>query len=66
MQTSDSLEKTLMLGKIEGEGEGDEMVRLHHRIDGYEFEQVPGFGDGVHHARESWYAAVNGVTKNQT
>ena len=44
----------------------DEIVRLHHRIDGYEFEQVPGFGDGVHHTRESWYAAVNGVTEKQT
>ena len=25
---------------------GDEMVGWHHRLDGHEFEQVPGVGDG--------------------
>ena len=24
----------------------DEMVRWHHRLDGHEFEQAPGIGDG--------------------
>ena len=24
----------------------DEMVGWHHRLDGYEFEQAPGVGDG--------------------
>ena len=24
----------------------DEMVGWHHRLDGYEFEQTPGYGDG--------------------
>ena len=24
----------------------DEMVGWHHQLDGHEFEQVPGFGDG--------------------
>ena len=24
----------------------NEMVRWHHRLDGHEFEQSPGFGDG--------------------
>ena len=24
----------------------DEMVRWHHRVDGHEFEQAPGVGDG--------------------
>ena len=24
----------------------DEMVGLHHRLDGYEFQQVPGDGEG--------------------
>ena len=41
MQRTDSLEKTLMLGKIEGRrrrGRRDEMVGWHHRLDGYEFE----------------------------
>ena len=37
-----------MLGKIEGEMgmTEDEMVGWHHRLDGHEFEQVPGVGDG--------------------
>ena len=38
---SDSLEKTLMLGKIEGRrrrGRQDEMAGWHHRLDGCEFE----------------------------
>ena len=47
---SDSLEKTLMLGKIEGgKRRGmteDEMVGWHHRLNGHESEQAPGFGDG--------------------
>ena len=41
MRRTDSLEKTLMLGKIEAGGEGvteDEMVRWHHQFDGHEFE----------------------------
>jgi len=49
MQRTDSLEKTLMLGKIEGRkrrGWQDEMVGWHHRLDGHEFEQAPGLGDG--------------------
>ena len=44
----DSLEKTLMLGKIEGRRRmtRDEMVGWHHQLDGYEFEQALGVGDG--------------------
>ena len=44
MQRPDSLEKTLMLGNIEGrrrrgrERTGDEMVGWHHRLNGHEFE----------------------------
>ena len=44
-----------------GMSEG-EMVRWHHRLDGHEFKQAPGVGDG----QEAWCAAVHGVTKNQT
>ena len=44
MQRAGSLEKTLMLGNIEGRRRGqateDEMVGWHHRINGYEFEQT--------------------------
>ena len=41
MRRTDSLEKTLMLGKIEGErrkGWQDEMIGWHHQLDGHEFE----------------------------
>ena len=41
MQRTDSFDKTLMLGKIEGErrrGQQDEMVGWHHRLNGHEFE----------------------------
>ena len=42
------MEKTLMLGKIEGRRRGrqDEMVGWHHRLDEHEFEQALGVGDG--------------------
>ena len=50
MGRADSLEKTLMLGKIERQEEKgtteDEMAGWHHRLNGYEFEQAPGVGDG--------------------
>ena len=50
MWRTDSLEKTLMLGKIEGRRKKgtteDEMVGWHHWLNGYEFEQAPGVGDG--------------------
>ena len=50
MQRTDSLEKTLMLGKIEGGrrmGTTEaEMVGWHHRLHGHEFGQAPGVGDG--------------------
>ena len=61
MRRTNSLEKTLMLGKTEGgrrRGREDEMVGWHHRLDGHEFEQALGVGDGrecfaVHGAAES-------------
>ena len=43
IQRSDSLEKTPMLGKIEGRrrrGEKDEMVGWHHHLNGHEFEKA--------------------------
>ena len=51
MQRADSLEKTPMLGKIEGRGEEkgvteDEMVGWHLQLNGHEFEPTLGFGDG--------------------
>ena len=50
MRRVDSLEKTLMLGKIEEkEKKGtteDEMVGWHHRFNGHGFGWTPGVGDG--------------------
>ena len=49
MQRTDSLEKTLMLGKIEGRrrrGQQVEMAGWHHRLNAHEFEQALGVGDG--------------------
>ena len=48
MQRVNSLEKTLMLGKIESrrrKGWEDEMVGWHHQCYGHEFEQAPGVGE---------------------
>ena len=42
MGRTDSLEKTLMLGKIEGR----RRKGWHHQLDGRESEQALGFGDG--------------------
>ena len=49
MQITDSFEKTLMLGRIEGRrrrGQQDETVGWHHQLNGHEFEHAPGVGDG--------------------
>ena len=49
MQRPDSLEKTLMVGKIEDRrksGRQDEMAEWHHQLNGHEFVQTPGDGEG--------------------
>ena len=50
MRITDSLEKTLMLEKIERRKRRGqqriEMVGWHHQLDGHEFEQAPGVVDG--------------------
>ena len=49
LQRNDSLEKTLMLGKIESRRERglteDEEVGWHHQLNGRVFEPVPGVGN---------------------
>ena len=65
MQRADSLEKTLMLGSWRQEEKGtteDEIVVWHHRLDGHEFGQTLGVGDG----QEAWHAVIHGVTRSWT
>ena len=60
-----SLEKTLMLGKIEGRrrrGWQDEMVGWHHWLDRHESEQI----QELLMNREAWRAAVHTVSKSWT
>ena len=68
MQRADTLEKTLMLGRLRAGGEGateDEMVEWHHQLNDHEFEQTPG-DSVIVKDREAWHAAVHGVTKSRT
>ena len=49
MRRTNSLEKTLVLGKTEGRrrrGRQDEIVERRHRLNRHEFEQAPGNGEG--------------------
>ena len=46
MRRADSLEKILMLGKIEGGTTEGEMVGWHHRLSGHGSGWTPGVDDG--------------------
>ena len=66
IQRADSLEKTLMLGKIEGRRRrGRQRMRW---LDGIADSMNMGLGrlPGLVLDREAWRAAVYGVTKSQT
>ena len=66
MQRADSLEKTLMLGKIEDRRRRGQQRR--RRLDGITNSVNMNLGElpELVMDRDAWRAAVHGVTKNQT
>ena len=65
MQRADSLEKILMLGKIEGRRRGQQRMRWLESITDSTDMNLSKLWEVVKD-REAWHAAVHEVTRNQT
>ena len=67
MRRADSMEKTLMLGKIEGsKRRGLQRMRWLDGIPDLMDMSLSQLRELVMYNREAWYAALHGVTKSQT
>ena len=65
MRRTDSSEKTLMLGKIEGRGRGQQRTRWLVGITDSMDMSLSKLQEMVKD-REAWFAIVHGITKSQT
>ena len=65
IRTADSLEKSLMVGKIEGKRRGWQRMRCLHSVTDPVAMKLSKLWELVKD-REAWHAAVHGTTKNQT